>query len=185
MHNFQVKQIPTLLVMIATEGVKADKQIIQFSSVFYDTKLYGGISYLNLTRFFYSVHEKHWAEHPDAKKYKEKLRLRELFVDELKEIVPKDGETLTEVGRDDEAEKGSREVEITFKNHKRLCTDSALGLCLIYFVDAKSKTAVEKDLRLYKDLQKMASIKGIWSCFRDKHPDIKYKLHDSYDLASS
>ena len=161
MHNFQVKQIPTLLVMIATKGVKADKGIIQFSSVFYDTKLYGGISYLNLTRFFYSVHEKHWAEHPDAKKYKEKLGLRELFVEELKEIVPKDGETLSEFGNDDETEKGSREVEITFENHKRMCTDSSLGLCLIYFVDAKNKKAVKKDLRLYKDLQKMASIKGI------------------------
>ena len=161
MHNFQIKQIPTTLVVIATESVSGDKKILQFSSVFYDTKLYGGISYLNLTRFFYSVHEKHWAEHPDAKKsVKGKLGLRELYIDELKEIVSRDGFTFSEEGRDDETDKGSREVEITFENHKRVCTDSALGLCLIYFVDANNREAVKEALRLYEDLQEMPSIKG-------------------------
>lgn len=160
MHNFQVKQLPAILVMIATES--ADREMIKFSSVFYDTKEYGGISYLNLTRFFYSVHAKHWADHPDAKKYKGKLGLREYFVDDVKEILLRDFES--EQGKDGtsdkETAKGSREVEITFENHERVCTDSSLGLCLIYFVEAKNKKAVKKDLRLFNDLQKMSSIEG-------------------------
>ena len=165
LQNFQVKQLPAILVVIAT--LSPDKELLTFSSVFYDTKPYGGISYLNLTTFFYSVHEKHWADHPDAKKYKEKVGLKEFYIEDIKEILPRDD--ISEDGGDDlldkETEKRSREVEITFENHKRLCTDTSLGLCLIYFADAKNKKEVKKAKRLFKDLQKMPSLEGKAVCF--------------------
>ena len=160
LQNFRVNQLPTILIMIATES--PDKARITFSSVFYDTKLYGKISYVNLTRFFYSVHEKHWADHPDAKKYKGQVGLREFFVDDLKEILARnDGfeEERDEI-LDKETEKGNQEVEITFENHKQVCTDFTPGLCLIYFANAKNKKAVKKALRLFKDLREMPSIEG-------------------------
>ena len=159
LQNFQVKKLPTILVMLATES--SDKKVLKFSSVFYDTKLYGGISYLNLTKFFYSVHEKHWAEQPQARKYKGNVGLREFYVEDFKEILSKDGDTSAERESDDVQNKASRrEVEITFQNHKRMCSDTSLGLCLIYFLDAKDEKAVKKALRLYKDLQKMSIIRG-------------------------
>lgn len=157
MQNFQVKKLPTILVMLATES--PNKKVLKFSSVFYDTKLYGGISYLNLTKFFYAVHNKHWAEQPDARKYKGNVGLREFYVEDFKEILSKDGDTSAERESDNVENTASREVEITFQNHKRMCSDNSLGLCLIYFLDAKDEKAVKKALRLYKDLQKMSSIK--------------------------
>ena len=164
MQNFQVKQIPTILVMIGTEGTHNGKQIIKFSSVFYDVKLYGGISYLNLTTFFYSVHEKHWAEHPDAKKYKGELGLKEFFVEDVREILARDADVFSEKDGNDALEietgKGSEAIEITSANHKRICTDSALGLCLIYFLDAKSERYLKNALKLYKDLTQMPKMKG-------------------------
>lgn len=158
MQNFQVKKLPTILVMLATES--PNKKVLKFSSVFYDTKLYGGISYLNLTKFFYAVHNKHWAEQPDARKYKGNVGLREFYVEDFKEILSKDGDTSAERESDNVENTASREVEITFQNHERMCSDNSLGLCLIYFLDAKDEKAVKKALRLYKDLQKMSSFKG-------------------------
>lgn len=162
-QNFQVKQIPTILVMIGTKGTHNGKQIIKFSSVFYDVKLYGGISYLNLTTFFYSVHEKHWAEHPDAKKYKGELGLKEFFVEDVREILARDADVFSEKDGNDALEietgKGSEAIEITSANHKRICTDSALGLCLIYFLDAKSERYLKNALKLYKDLTQMPKMK--------------------------
>lgn len=149
--NFQIKKLPAILVMIASAS--ADKSIIKFSSVFYDTKEYGKISYLNLTRFFYSVHEKHWLDHPSAKKYKGNIGLREVFVEDVKVILARESNT-------QEVEDKNLVKEITFENHKRMCRDSALGLCLIYFVDGKEKKAVKKALKLFKDLQKVSDIKG-------------------------
>lgn len=139
--------------MIATES--ADKARITFSSVYYDTKEYGKISYLNLTRFFFSVHEKHYLDHPDAKKFKGKVGLREFFVEDVKEVLDRESE-----GSFQEDEDKAKEKEITFENHKRMCTDAALGLCLIYFVDGKDKRGVKKALKLYKGLQKMPEMKG-------------------------
>lgn len=139
--------------MVATES--ADKELIRFSSVFYDTNEYGEISYLNLTRFFFSVHEKHYLDHPTARKFKGKVGLREFFVEDVKEILAREPEnTYHEDGE------STLEKEITFENHKRMCTDTSLGLCLIYFVDGKEKTSVKKALKLFKDLQKMPDMKG-------------------------
>ena len=155
LQSFHIEKLPTILVMIATES--PDKARITFSSVFYDTKLYGGISYLNLTKFFYSVHNKHWGDHPDAKKYKGKVGLKEFYVEDLKEILAKDEQ------RDDTLDE-KREVEVTYENHKRVCTDSALGLCLIYFLYAKEKKEVKKAMGLFKELQKMPSLEGNTKC---------------------
>ena len=152
-QNFQIPKIPAILVMVATES--ADKELIRFSSVFYDAKEYGEISYLNLTRFFFSVHEKHYLDHPTARKFKGKVGLREFFVEDVQEILAREPENTYQEGRDNALEK-----EITFENHKRMCTDSSLGLCLIYFVNGKEKTSVEKALKLFKDLQKMPDMKG-------------------------
>ena len=152
-QNFQIRKIPTLLVMVATES--ADKELIRFSSVFYDKNEYGEISYLNLTRFIFSVHEKHYLDHPTARKFKGKVGLREFFVEDIKEILARESETATYQEDGDNA----LEKEITFENHKRMCTDSSLGLCLIYFVDGKEETTV-KALKLFKDLQKMPEMKG-------------------------
>ena len=156
--------------MIATES--PDKARITFSSVFYDTKLYGGISYLNLTKFFYSVHNKYWGDHPDAKKYKGKVGLKEFYVEDLKEILAKDEQ------RDDTLEE-KREVEVTYENHKRVCTDSALGLCLIYFLDTKEKKEVKKAMGLFNELQKMPSLEGNTKC------DFKFLNCGLYDFVSS
>lgn len=136
--------------MVATES--ADKELIRFSSVFYDTKEYGEISYLNLTRFFFSVHEKHYLDHPTARKFKGKVGLREFFVEDVKEILAREPSY-------QEDEDSALEKEITSENHKRMCTDTSLGLCLIYFVDGKEMTTV-KALKLFKDLQKMPEMKG-------------------------
>ena len=144
--------MPTLLVMIATES--ADKELIRFSSVFYDTNEYGEISYLNLTRFIFSVHEKHYLDHPTARKFKGKVGLREFFVEDVKEILARESENTYQEDGDNAPEK-----EITFENHKRMCTDNSLGLCLIYFVDGKEETTVNV-LKLYKDLQKLPEMKG-------------------------
>lgn len=164
-QNFQIKQLPTILVMIATEGKHEGKKILQFSSVFYEPKLYGEISYVNLTRFFYSVHEKHWAEHPDAKEYKRKLGLRELFADDVRKVLTKDSQGFPSEDEDDAIEeemgKEGKLIEITYQNHKRMCTESALGLCLIYFLDAESERGVKKALKLYEDLQQTSRIKGL------------------------
>ena len=139
--------------MIATES--PDKELIRFSSVYYDPKEYGKISYLNLTRFIFSVHEKHYLDHPDARKFKGEVNLREFFVEDIKEVLSREP-----VDSYQEEENKALEKEITFENHKRMCTDSALGLCLIYFVDGKDKKGVRKALKLYKALQKMPDIKG-------------------------
>ena len=152
-QNFQIRKIPTLLVMVATES--ADKEIIRFSSVFYDTNEYGEISYLNLTRFFFSVHEKHYLDHPTARKFKGKVGLKEFFVKDVKEILAREPENTYQEDDDRALDK-----EITFENHKRMCTDTSLGLCLIYFADGKEKTSVEKALKLFKALQKMPDMKG-------------------------
>ena len=164
-QNFQIKQLPTILVMIATEGKHEGKKILQFSSVFYEPKLYGEISYVNLTRFFYSVHEKHWAEHPDAKEYKRKLGLREFFADDVRKVLTKDSQGFPSEDEDDAIEeeigKEGKLIEITYQNHKRMCTESALGLCLIYFLDAESERDVKKALKLYEDLQQTSRIKGL------------------------
>ena len=103
-RNFQIKQLPTILVMIAAEGKHEGNKILKFSSVFYESKLYGEISYVNLTRFFYAVHEKHWAEHPDAKKYKGKLGLREFFADDVRKVLTKDSEAFSPEDKDDAIE---------------------------------------------------------------------------------
>ena len=138
--------------MVATES--ADKELIRFSSVFYDKNEYGEISYLNLTRFIFSVHEKHYLDHPTARKFKGKVGLREFFVEDVKEILARESENTYQEGGDSALEK-----EITFENHKRMCTDSSLGLCWIYFVDGKEETRV-KALKLFKDLQEMPEMKG-------------------------
>ena len=140
--------------MVATES--ADKELIRFSSVFYDTKEYGEISYLNLTRFFFSVHEKHYLDHPTARKFKGKVGLREFFVEDVKEILAREPEN----AYPEDGDNNALEREITFENHKRMCTDSSLGLCLIYFVDGKEKASVKNALKLFKDLQKMPDMKG-------------------------
>ena len=140
--------------MVATES--ADKELIRFSSVFYDTKEYGEISYLNLTRFFFSVHEKHYLDHPTARKFRGKVGLREFFVEDVKEILAREPENAYQEDGDNNA----LEREITFENHKRMCTDSSLGLCLLYFVDGKEKASVKNALKLFKDLQKMPDMKG-------------------------
>ena len=133
--------------------------------MFYEPKLYGEISYVNLTRFFYSVHEKHWAEHPDAKEYKGKLGLREFFADDVRKLLTKDSEEFSLEGEDDAIEeemgKERKLIEITYQNHKRMCTESALGLCLIYFLDAESERDVKKELKLYEDLQQTSRVKGL------------------------
>ena len=152
-YNFQARKLPAILVMIATES--PDKEIIRFSSVYYDTKEYGKISYLNLTRFFYSVHEKHYLDHPEAKKFEGKVGLRDFFVEDVKEVLATDFESSYQ-----EDEVKTLEKEIAFENHKRMCTDSALGLCLIYFVDGKDKRGDKKALKLFKDLQKIPDMKG-------------------------
>ena len=152
LHNFQVRQTPAILVMIATQS--EDKQIIRFSSVIYDTKEYGGISYLNLTRFFFSVHEKHWLDHPDAKKYKGKLGLREFFIEDVKNTLGGEFES----DRPEDESKVAK--EITFENQNRMCADSNRGLCLIYFVDGKDKKGVRKALKFFKDLRKMSNVRG-------------------------
>ena len=163
LQNFQLRQIPAILVMIATQS--EDKQIVRFSSVLYDTKEYGEISYLNLTRFFFSVHEKHWLDHPDAKKYKGKVGLREFFVEDVKNTLGGQFESDSKEDVDKVAK------EITFENHKRMCTDSTRGLCLIYFVDGKDKRGVSKALKFLKDLRKMSNVKGRVSYdFNVKYP---------------
>lgn len=179
-HNFQVKKLPAILVMVATES--ADKELIRFSSVFYDTKEYGEISYLNLTRFFFSVHEKHYLDHPTARKFKGKVGLREFFVDDVKEILAREPE-----GTYQEDEDNALEKEITFKNHKRMCTDSALGLCLIYFVDGKEKTAVRKALKLFQDLQKMPDMKGknVMKTFHSYNSEFRNKPDALYCVVRS
>ena len=139
--------------MVATES--ADKELIRFSSVFYDKNEYGEISYLNLTRFIFSVHEKHYLDHPTARKFKGKVGLREFFVEDVKEILARESAENTYQEDGD----NSLEKEITFENHKRMCTDSSLGLCLIYFVDGKEETT-DKALKLFKDLQEMPEMKG-------------------------
>lgn len=152
LHNFQLRQTPAILVMIATQS--EDKQIIRFSSVIYDTKEYGEISYLNLTRFFFSVHEKHWLDHPDAKKYKGKVGLREFFIEDVKNTL---GGEFESDRREDESKAAK---EITFENQNRMCADSNRGLCLIYFVDGKDKKGVRKALKFFKDLRKMSNVRG-------------------------
>lgn len=152
-HNFQVRKLPAILVMVAQES--ANKEMIRFSSVYYDTKEYGKISYLNLTRFFFSVHEKHYLDHPDAKKFKGRVGLREFFVEDVQEVLAREPEGSYNGDEDKASEK-----EITFENHKKMCTESALGLCLIYFVDGKDKGGVKKALKLYKGLQKIPDMKG-------------------------
>ncbi|KAJ7386606.1 hypothetical protein OS493_008754 [Desmophyllum pertusum] len=51
-----------------------------------------------------------------------------------------------------------------------MCRDSALGLCLIYFVDGKEKKAVKKALRLFKRSTESKPLHYLWvnaSC----HPE--------------
>ena len=138
--------------MIATQS--EDKNIVRFSSVIYDPKEYGGISYLNLTRFFFSVHERHWLDHPDAKKYKGKVGLREFFIEDVKNTL---GGEFESDRREDESKVAK---EITFENQNRMCADSNRGLCLIYFVNGKDKRGVRKALKFFKDLQKLSNVKG-------------------------
>ena len=85
------------------------------------------------------------------------MGLKEFYVEDLKEILAKDEQ------RDDTLDE-KREVEVTYENHKRVCTDSALGLCLIYFLDAKEKKEVKKAMGLFKELQKMPSLEGNTKC---------------------
>ena len=167
--------MPAILVMVATES--ADKELIRFSSVFYDTTEYGEISYLNLTRFFFSVHEKHYLDHPTARKFKGKVGLREFFVQDVKEILAREPETTYQEDGDSALEK-----EITFENHKRMCTDTSLGLCLIYFLDGKEETTVKKAFNLFKDLQKMPEIKGkaVMKTFQFYYKIFKCELTESW-----
>ena len=136
--------------------------MISTGSVFYDEKAHGDLSYLNLARFIFAVHKKHWYDHPEAKKYTEDIGLDKFHFADTKEILGSEdsGYRKNEKEAQKESAKQAPGTEITFENHKSMCADSALGVCLIYFLDGGDKKQVQKALRLFQNLQEMPSNQG-------------------------
>ena len=146
-----------MLVMMAT--VLPDERMT-FGGIHYERDAYGPINYLTFTKFLYSVHEKHWSELPNISHYKGKFGLRELYIEDTRAII----ETRNLWDQDDDEENELNELptirEITWQNQKSLCADSALGLCLITFVDGREKRAYEAIMKVLRRTQRLSGMKG-------------------------
>jgi hypothetical protein len=152
-QQFNLKDLPSILVMLST--VLPNNQLT-FSSVPYDTKYYGDVSYLTVSKFLYSVYEKHWKDLPNINKYKGKMNIKDDFVKDTKAILD-----LGMKGKEENSKKTKVVVEeITHKNYKKLCMENALGLCLIAFIDGKDEQMMKQSIGLMNDVQMMEGLEG-------------------------
>ncbi|XP_031558377.1 putative protein disulfide-isomerase DDB_G0275025 [Actinia tenebrosa] len=151
LQQFHLKDLPEILVMISSF---LPNNQLTFSSIPYDKTSYGAVSYLTVAKFLYSVHEKHWKELPNIKRFKGKMNFKEEFVKESKAILN------LGIKKEDKSSKEIVVKEITHKNYKVLCKENDLGLCLIAFVDGKDEKIMEKSINLLKDLQRTEDMEG-------------------------
>lgn len=137
-----------------------------FSSVPYNVKEYGEISYLSVAKFLYSVHETHWKDLPNIKKFKGKMTLKDDYVKEVKDIFD-----LNE--NEQEMTTNQFEIqEITPANSKQLCNDSTIGLCLIVFVDGNDKNMKEGSVQLLESVHHEIQSEGRWKMGLRKKPEL-------------
>ena len=165
--RFMVETMPSIVVMLGHMDEKS--RMLTFNSVRYDTDAYGKLSYFTLAKFLFSVHEKHWKEQPNAKKYRGEVHLRKLYLDDIRGIqeTPQTFQEKPAPKPDPDDEKAATAVEITYENHKQFCSDSSLGLCVISYLDGRDKTSVRRSLRILKDVQNMAEMDGKKNAPRD------------------
>ena len=156
--KFVIEALPMVVVML---GSMDAKNRLTFNSVRYESKAYGPLSYFTLAKFIFSVHEKHWKEQPNVKKYKGEMKLRKVYLEDTKGILEEKRSFREEPATSASEEKAVPQVvQITYENHKKLCKDSTLGLCVISYLDGRDKRSFRQSLRVLRDVQKMAAMDG-------------------------
>lgn len=129
---------------------------LSFSSVPYDVKAYGEITYLTVAKFLYSVHETHWKELPNINRFKGKMTLKDDYMEEVKAIFA--------VG-ENEQDMPTKEFEIqeiTHDNYKHLCNDRTIGLCVIVFVDGNDERIKDASIQVLRDVHFKLKSEGRW-----------------------
>lgn len=156
-QQFNIKKLPSIVVMLSTLISKK----LTFSSIPYDIKAYGEISYLTVTRFLYSVHETHWKDLPNINKFKGQMTLKDDYMKEIEAI-------LSPEQNEKETKSNNFEIqEITHKNHKQFCGDKTIGLCFVVFLDGHDENTKKESFQLMTDVQNALQNEGMYERLRD------------------